>query len=645
MNKYQDYVEDANGNVLAGATVTVKAYPGLTTATIYESDGVTTKTNPITTDSQGGYSFYAAAGHYSLTMSHARISTKTVQDIYIGIDTASSVGGTMPIVNGGTGQTTAVLAINALMPSQTNKSKMVMHSDGSIVSWGYPTGYVIPQTHDDEGVQAAINYALANNLECVLLEPNVTYTINSAVFWSTAGAGDGKALHLRCMGQCIFDASTLAVSNPIIQWAGTSGEGGVHDLIEGILFKGSGPGNGQVAIQLLGMVGARVRHCRFEDLEQGVQFWNNTPAGSFTEDCLVTDCYFSRTKYCVSYRRTVGADTSFHGTGLVGHNVCNLDDGYSAVYIMTGAQPYNAPLEGLMFDISTAGITVVNNQSTNKSWFKGWIRFEGSRDGFKSICNPNPIAFSGPIFSNGGTWSSGACALIEDLIANADGSFTTIGERKRVQIDNYSSGLGIIGVSGAWRYTVTLREEGTGLYDYRYSFIGMANDYSGVGSVNNEAAEAMVAVNTAAYGAPVFTVNSNSVLVATQAGLPTTGVTLYCDAVQMSQSLNYSRLVGHARINDLYACTFRSADANATTDIITVTGGHNFITGQQVRYSEQSSGKHIVSLTSGSYYFVVKLSATTLNLASSFANATAGSPTIIDFGTVDASGFFQLFTY
>jgi hypothetical protein len=46
-----------------------------------------------------------------------------------------SITGTIPIANGGTGQTTAANAINALVPSQTGQSGKVLGTNGTSVSW------------------------------------------------------------------------------------------------------------------------------------------------------------------------------------------------------------------------------------------------------------------------------------------------------------------------------------------------------------------------------------------------------------------------------------------------------------------------------------------------------------------------------
>ena len=46
-----------------------------------------------------------------------------------------TISGTVPIANGGTGQTTANAAINALLPSQSSQSGKVLSTDGTNTSW------------------------------------------------------------------------------------------------------------------------------------------------------------------------------------------------------------------------------------------------------------------------------------------------------------------------------------------------------------------------------------------------------------------------------------------------------------------------------------------------------------------------------
>lgn len=50
--------------------------------------------------------------------------------------TATGYSGTLPIANGGTGQTTASTAINALLPAQTGNSGKYLTTNGTAASWG-----------------------------------------------------------------------------------------------------------------------------------------------------------------------------------------------------------------------------------------------------------------------------------------------------------------------------------------------------------------------------------------------------------------------------------------------------------------------------------------------------------------------------
>src|SRR5881296_2127176 len=68
MQKYASFVWDQYGNALKNASVTVKIAPGGANATIYSDDGVTPITNPLTTDSDGSYEFYAANGLYDMVI-------------------------------------------------------------------------------------------------------------------------------------------------------------------------------------------------------------------------------------------------------------------------------------------------------------------------------------------------------------------------------------------------------------------------------------------------------------------------------------------------------------------------------------------------------------------------------------------------
>lgn len=84
MQKYQNVIQDKNGNVIVGASVLVQSYPGALTSTIYKDNGVTTTANPLTTDSNGNFSFFAIDGLYQFVVSGAAINTFTLTAVQIG---------------------------------------------------------------------------------------------------------------------------------------------------------------------------------------------------------------------------------------------------------------------------------------------------------------------------------------------------------------------------------------------------------------------------------------------------------------------------------------------------------------------------------------------------------------------------------
>ena len=96
MKHYVDNVLKDNGIPVVGASVTVRvanSTPGTgALATLYSDDGVTTTSNPVSTNGQGQFDFYVADGRYDLTFSGTGITGKTIADIEITDVTESSTG-------------------------------------------------------------------------------------------------------------------------------------------------------------------------------------------------------------------------------------------------------------------------------------------------------------------------------------------------------------------------------------------------------------------------------------------------------------------------------------------------------------------------------------------------------------------------
>jgi hypothetical protein len=82
MQKYYDSMLLDSGMPAVGVSVTVTAFGG-GAVTIYSDNGATPRANPITTDANGYFEFYAADGRYTIQISGASITTRTITDILL----------------------------------------------------------------------------------------------------------------------------------------------------------------------------------------------------------------------------------------------------------------------------------------------------------------------------------------------------------------------------------------------------------------------------------------------------------------------------------------------------------------------------------------------------------------------------------
>jgi hypothetical protein len=75
VQNFFDVVQTRTGDAIYGASVSVHNSGG-SLATIYSDDGVTQQTNPMTTNADGEYSFFAADGKYSITITATGYDTQ-----------------------------------------------------------------------------------------------------------------------------------------------------------------------------------------------------------------------------------------------------------------------------------------------------------------------------------------------------------------------------------------------------------------------------------------------------------------------------------------------------------------------------------------------------------------------------------------
>ena len=110
---FQRTITDGSGNTLSGASVEVrKETVGTPLATLYsDRDGNTSESNPVTADSDGFVRFYVEAGAYKIAATSGSLS---ITWRHVAIGTAAEVDTPIPIASGGTGQTSAAAARNAI---------------------------------------------------------------------------------------------------------------------------------------------------------------------------------------------------------------------------------------------------------------------------------------------------------------------------------------------------------------------------------------------------------------------------------------------------------------------------------------------------------------------------------------------------
>lgn len=101
MQKYVNAIASTNGGLgiagtpVAGASVQVNVHGG-GAATIYSDNGVTVAPNPLTTDTNGAFSFYAADGRYDLVISGPNINTTTIGDVLLVDPLPADLSTTLP---------------------------------------------------------------------------------------------------------------------------------------------------------------------------------------------------------------------------------------------------------------------------------------------------------------------------------------------------------------------------------------------------------------------------------------------------------------------------------------------------------------------------------------------------------------------
>lgn len=165
MQKYFNNVISASGIPVQGASVQVLNYSSNSVATIYSDDGVTTTTNPLTTDAWGQFSFYAADGRYTFVVTANGVVGYTFTDVLVDD----------PLVSG--------------IITNTAATYTVLTTDQTIVQTTVASVYTLPSAASFTGRKLHIVTQFAGAVTSVTSDvvPLAGGAANTAILAATAG--------------------------------------------------------------------------------------------------------------------------------------------------------------------------------------------------------------------------------------------------------------------------------------------------------------------------------------------------------------------------------------------------------------------------------------------------------------------------
>lgn len=166
MRKYFDSIIGSDGRPVAGASVTVTPFGGGSPSALFsDSAGASPKVNPISTDTNGYFEFYAADGRYTLTVTASGFGTRTLTDIALedpadpsqatingGSINNTPIGATTPNTGAFTNLSAERLDFDTTPPAQANQPGRLYWNNADSVqtlSLDMAGGHVVQQVGEE----------------------------------------------------------------------------------------------------------------------------------------------------------------------------------------------------------------------------------------------------------------------------------------------------------------------------------------------------------------------------------------------------------------------------------------------------------------------------------------------------------------
>jgi hypothetical protein len=371
---------------------------------------------------------------------------------------------------------------------------------------------------DTLAFQLAVSNALATGHK--VLVPSGTYRLTGTItkpqsFLCPDIEGEGP-------GSTVLDLTGLPSAASGFRIIGGSGRL-ANARIRGLTFLGAS--NGVAGIEVDGQCGVTIQDCAFSHLDVGVLL-HNQGVGAFTEYIVADTCTFDACRRALEYKRD-NAVESFHGSGL--RNCTINSQGPENVVIGPGCRPYNAPMS-LQVWYYTNTVLISNGSSEVGISFYGTITSEGF-GGSLMVAAGYPLPYAGNVLFTTEYRSLGSLRLSDIIGYNADGSLSTVGDRREIVRDVTAGTNLLLQAGNSYHAFVTVAAPN---YDYRYLLLCVNDGAGSAGYVNTLAT--VKAFNGTGWGAPSFAVDVAGNLTLVNVGYPPTGVKAYVSITSVGQN-------------------------------------------------------------------------------------------------------------